>query len=232
MRILRLFTVILFVFALLGFLVATNVRFVTNASLLYSYGFEKYDIQTNTGIEHDELMSAAQQIRDYFNGTDEYISISVVKNGVSVLNLFNEREVLHMKDVKSLMKLVYRIQEISGIYLIFFSLTGLLLCKRKFLPILAKCSAIGGFVTFGLVVFVGLISFVGFSNLFTAFHVVSFSNDLWILDPRTDYLIRMFPEGFFFDATLWIGIATIVEAGLVALIALITLKRLAKNTTT
>ena len=231
MRILRLFAIILFVFALLGFLVATNVRFVTNTSLLYSYGFEKYDIQTNTGIKHDELMSAAQQIRDYFNGTDEYISISVVKNGVRVLNLFNEREVLHMKDVKSLMKLVYRIQEISGMYLIFFSLAGLLLCKRKFLPILARCSAIGGFVTVGLVVFVGLMSFVGFSNLFTAFHVVSFSNDLWILDPRTDYLIRMFPEGFFFDATLWIGIATIVEAGLVALIALITLKRLAKNTT-
>ena len=85
-------------------------------------------------------------------------------------------------------------------------------------------------MTVGLVLSVGLISFVGFSNLFTAFHVVSFSNDLWILDPRTDYLIRMFPEGFFFDATLWIGIATILEASLVVLIALTTLKKRAKTT--
>ena len=230
MRILGLFTLTLFVLALLGFLVTTNVRFVTNNSMFYSYGFEKYDIQTNTGIEHSELMSAAQQIRDYFNGTDEYISISVVKNGVRVLNLFNEREVLHMKDVKVLMKLAYRTQEITGTYMVIFSLAGLLLWKKKFLPTLARYSVIGGFVTVGLVLFVGLISFVGFSNLFTAFHVVSFSNDLWILDPRTDYLIRMFPEGFFFDATLWIGIATILEASLVVLIALTTLKKRAKTT--
>ena len=229
MRILGLFTLTLFVLAELVFLVTTNVRLVTNTSPLYRYGFNKYGISANTGIENTELMSASQQIRDYFNGSDEYISISVVKNGVRVINLYNEREVLHMKDVKSLMKLAYRIQEISGIYIIVFSLVGLLLWKRKFLSTLARYSVIGGSLTMSLIVLIALISLVGFSNLFTAFHMVSFSNDLWQLDPRTDYLIQMFPEGFFFDATLWIGIATILEAFLVILASLSILRAQGKN---
>ena len=61
----------------------------------------------------------------------------------------------------------------------------------------------------------GLDELVGFEALFRAFHVVSFSNDLWRLDPRTDYLIAMFPEGFFLDATLWIAGSTVLEAAVI-----------------
>ena len=37
------------------------------------------------------------------------------------------------------------------------------------------------------------------------FHELFFNNDLWILDPRTELLIRMLPEGFFFDMVVRIG---------------------------
>ena len=40
---------------------------------------------------------------------------------------------------------------------------------------------------------------------FRYFHLISFTNDLWILDPRRDYLIMMFPQGFFFDSTMFIA---------------------------
>jgi integral membrane protein (TIGR01906 family) len=71
-------------------------------------------------------------------------------------------------------------------------------------------------LTIGLVLAVGLLSLVGFDQLFLAFHLVSFSNDLWQLDPSRDYLIAMFPEGFFLDATLWIVASTVAEAALLA----------------
>ena len=76
----------------------------------------------------------------------------------------------------------------------------------------------------GLVVVVGLGSLIGFDRLFLAFHVVSFSNDLWQLDPRTDYLIAMFPEGFFLDATLWIVGSTVLEAMVVLGLSLLFLR--------
>ena len=214
----------LFVAAVPVFLIATNVRWVINAPVLYSYGFDRYEIPDRTGIRRSELLSAARQIRDYFSNTDEFIAVSVVRSGVHVENLYNSREVLHMKDVKGLVRGVYRIQEATGAYLAAFAVVGLAFWRRGFLPRLARYAALGGGVTLGLVALVGLASLAGFDRLFTAFHVVSFSNDLWLLDPSKDFLIAMFPEAFFFDATLWIAGSTVVEALLLVAVPLALLK--------
>ena len=53
---------------------------------------------------------------------------------------------------------------------------------------------------------------VDFSEAFVRFHEMAFSNDLWILDPRTDYLIMLYPEGFWLDATLRIAMLSAIEA--------------------
>ena len=37
------------------------------------------------------------------------------------------------------------------------------------------------------------------------FHHIFFNNNLWILDPAEDYMIRMLPEGFFYDMVMRIG---------------------------
>ena len=62
-----------------------------------------------------------------------------------------------------------------------------------------------------LTALVGVLSLVGFDRLFLYFHLISFSNDLWILDPSRDYLIAMFPQGFFFDATMLIAGLVVVQ---------------------
>lgn len=225
MKILRLVAIGVFVAAVPVFLVASNVRWVVNAPLLYSYGFDRHRISARTGIERDQLLSVARQIRDYFSNGEEFISIRAVVRGVRVENLFNSREVLHMRDVKGLVRGVYRIQEIAGAYLAAFVVIGLMAWRRGFLPYLARYIAWGGGATLGLVALVGLASLVGFDRLFLAFHLVSFSNDLWQLDPRTDYLIAMFPQGFFFDATMWIAGATVVEGALLSAVPLALLWR-------
>ena len=33
-----------------------------------------------------------------------------------------------------------------------------------------------------------------------------FTNDLWLFDPSTDLMIRMLPEGFFYDMVMRIGL--------------------------
>ena len=208
----RLVAVALFVVAVPVFLIATNVRAVINAPVLYSYGFDKYDIPAYTGIERGELLSAARQIRDYFNNGEEFLTVGVTWRGIRVENLYDSREVLHMKDVKGLVRGVYRIQEFTGGYLLAFAAAGLLVWRRRFIPRLARYAGMGGALTIGLLALVGLGSLTGFDRLFLAFHQVSFSNDLWLLDPRTSYLLAMFPEAFFFDATMIIAGLTVVEA--------------------
>ena len=213
----------LFIAVVPVFLVSTNVRIVINAPALYSYGFDRYDIPASTGIERDELLSAAAQIRAYFKNDEDLLDVRVFQRGIR-RSIYNEREVLHMKDVKGLVNGVYRVQLASGGFLIAVALAGFAVYGRRFSADLAGLASLGGFATLALAALVGLGSLVGFDRLFLAFHLVSFSNDLWQLDPSTDMLIAMFPQGFFFDATMAIAALSVVQALLLALIGPVCLR--------
>ena len=204
-------TIAIFLLAIPLFLIASNVRWATNEMQLYELGFDRYDIPVRTGIEKAELMRAGRQIRAYFNNSEEFLDMRVQFRGQEV-GLYNAREILHMKDVKGLVRGVYRGQEALGIYILGYILVGFWLSRRAFLTRLARHVMWGGGLTVALVLLVGLASLVGFDRLFRAFHLLSFTNDLWQLDPRRDYLIIMFPQGFFFWATVFIAMATILEA--------------------
>ncbi len=204
-----------FVVAVPIFLIAVSARWVINAPILYSFGFDRHRVAAYTGIERAELLSAGRQIRDYFNGNDEYLDVRIQVDGVR-RSIYNEREIHHMKDVRGLVRGVYRISEAAGAFLLVYILARLAIAGRPALLRVLKLLRYGGILTLAIVGGLGLGSLVGFDRLFLAFHLVSFANDLWQLDPRTDNLVRMFPQGFFLDATLWIAGSSIV--GAVALI--------------
>lgn len=224
LKILRLVAIVLFVALMPVFLITSSVRAVINLPLLYSYGFDKYNIPFATAIERDELISAGRQIRDYFNNDEEFIKISVVRRGIYIDQLYNEREIIHMKDVKGLVKGVYNIQLISGLYMLAFAAVGFAILRRAFVRMLAKYVGFGGAFTLGLVLLVGLGAAVGFERLFIAFHEISFSNDFWLLDPSKDFLIAMFPESFFFDATMLIAGITIAGGLLLSIVPAVYLR--------
>ena len=199
-------------------LITTNVRIVLNSATMYDYGFNKYKIEKYTGIEFEQLQAAVQQIRDYFNNDLEQITINISLHGDNIPNLFNEREILHMYDVKNLVKMVYMVQLYSAIllsagcvFMLFNSFTNRGILALKYI-------GRGGVFTFSLVIAVSILAIIGFDRLFLFFHLVSFSNDLWVLDPRHDYLIAMFPQGFFFDCTVVIAFLTLLEGGILSLI--------------
>ena len=196
-------------------LISTNARVVINFPGLYSYGFDRYDIPRRTGIERAELIDAGRQIRTYFNDDTELLDVRVFVGGIR-RSIYGEREVLHMRDVKGLVRGVYAVQYIAAAYMAVFLAVCVWLRRREAVPVAVRLLSYGGLLTLGLAALVGLGSLVGFDRLFLAFHLVSFSNDLWQLDPRRHMLLAMFPQGFFFDATMLIALLTVVEAGLLA----------------
>ena len=216
MEIARKAAVVLFIVLVPVFLITTSVRWVINFPGLYSYGFDKYNIPDYTGIQRDDLLDAGAQLRDYFNNHEELLIIRTFVLGVLVESLYNQREITHMRDVKDLVRNVYRVQEITGLYFLIFAAVGFYRSRRGFTENMLRVVSRGGVVTLSLVVVVGLLSLVAFNQLFLLFHLVSFSNDFWQLDPRRDYLIAMFPQGFFFDATMLIAFSTIALALLFA----------------
>lgn len=211
MRPFKILLVVVFVACIPVFLVTSNVRWVINAPFLYSYGFDKYDIPETTGIEREELIKAGATFRDYFNNDDDVLDVRVVQDGV-LRSIYNAREIAHMSDVKGLVKGVWDLHTATGGFIGAFLLVGALLYRRRWIGMAVRFVGWGGLASLGVLVAAGLIAIVGFDRLFLAFHLISFSNDLWQLDPRRDMLLIMFPQGFFLDATLWIVGSTIVEA--------------------
>ena len=217
----RIFNIILqalFIICAPLLLITTNVRIILNSAIIYDYGFNKYKIEKYTGIEFEQLQVAGQQIRDYFNNDLDQITINISLHGDNVPNLFNEKEILHMYDVKQLVKMVYLVQLYSAILLSMGCVFILFNPSTNGRILTLKYFSRGGMFTFSLVIAVSVLAIIGFDRLFLFFHLVSFSNELWILDPRHDYLIAMFPQGFFFDCTVAIAFLTLLEGGILSLI--------------
>lgn len=202
---------VLFVIAVPLFLVANSVTWAVNEPRLYHYGFDKYDISRVTGIDDEGLVAAAREIRAYFNSASEPIDIRAEIYGEERA-LFNQREVLHMRDVKHLIWGVYVVDLVTAIYILGFVGVGFFIYRRLFTAYFMRCLLWGGVLTLTFVVGVGLAALVGFDSLFLLFHQLSFSNDFWKLDPSRDYLVMMFPQGFWFDATLFVALVTVGQA--------------------
>ncbi len=192
---------ILFIISIPMLLITTDLKFALNDIRLYEYGFNKYDVSLATGLDSEELREIALEIIDYYNSDEELLDIDI----------YTEREILHMKDVKSLVHLDYTLQLISLIYIIIFILAGFALKRGQFWRKLVGGMMWGGWFTIALVIAVGVWALIDFDTLFHLFHLISFNNDLWRLSPA-DNMLPMFPQGFFNDAAMFITGAVILEA--------------------
>ena len=211
LRILVLCAAGLFVLCLPLFLITGNLRGAVNTARLYQYGFDKYDVSEETGIGDAELRRAAGELRGYFNSGEEFLQVTVVTEEGEELELFTDREVFHLKEVKDVVKLCYHLLWGSFGFLAAFIIGGFIWQRRRFTLPLAKLAFLGGALTIALLIILGITAMVNFDWLFDQFHYLFFTGETWRLS-STDYLLRMFPEGFFNDATLFVAGAIIVEA--------------------
>ena len=186
------------------------IAFAFNFQPLYEYGFYRYDVGKTTGLADSELSKAASGLIAYFNSNEEFINIVVQKNE-EPFQLFNEREIIHLHDVKGLIKLDYTVLVVSLIYTTLFA--GIMF-YRKQTRSLAAPAFWGGATSLALLTLTVAIAASNFDAFFTRFHQLSFANDFWLLDPSKDYLIMLFPGGFWQDASIFI-------AGLIGIVAVI-----------
>ena len=214
MRLMRFLSKLLFVTSIVVFLVSTNVRWASSTLTSYNFLFDVTKVESSSNISKDQLLRGAQQIIDYVQTNTEPLTVIIEVEGIDQ-QVYSEREILHMKDVKDLFQKTYKIQEFSAGYLLLFSLALIYWRKGKALHTIANLSAIGASLAVSLVLLIGLSSLLlSFQEVFNVFHYVSFDNDLWILSPDT-YLVRMYPYSFWLDATFLIGITTLVEGILI-----------------
>ncbi len=200
-------------------LVVTNIQLAFYNLWLYKYGYEKYQVSSYTGIPMSDLIHTSEQMIEFFNSRDGFPEIKVFKGGQNSV-LFNARETTHLEDVRDLLNRFITFRNIAALYIAVYSLSAMSFLKgRGILLVSSKVKKSGIITITGLALF-GFTSLFGFDQLFVEFHMLSFSNNLWQLTPSTDYLLMMFPDGFWFDSTMLIGLSTAMEAIALLLISI------------
>lgn len=169
----------------------------------YKEEYEKYNVTDSLDMTIEDVMEVTEYMMDYLIGREEVLSIETNVDG-ETKDFFNEQDRLHMEDVKNLFLGGLKLRTVC---LVLAVLLVLFLAATK--ADMRKQITRGYFLAlgvFGVLIVVLLCSFaVDFTASFTLFHEIFFTNDLWLFDPATDYMIRMLPEGFFYDMVMRIG---------------------------
>ena len=121
-------------------------------------------------------------------------------------------------EIKDLLQMGYKIYWIALAYVLIYILCFIKF-KRQQWRDLAHSVMLGCGISLGLIAVFGIAAFFNFDRVFLQFHLISFDNLYWQLDPTRDYLIMMFPQGFFYDTVIFSAIAIVTQALIVAGIA-------------
>ncbi|QUA52364.1 DUF1461 domain-containing protein [Aristaeella lactis] len=166
-----------------------------------------------TGLPETEYEGAGRMTAGYLTGREPVFQYVFSDAEGREYTCFQPHEADHMADCRNLIGLAGTLRWITGGLALLLAAAGVLLRKRK---------AFSGGMFTGLgaaaLVFSGIAAWAlaDFDGLFVTFHRVAFTNEGWLLDPRTDLLIRLMPLNFFI--TLGTGILVrILISGLVLL---------------
>lgn len=190
-------TVLASVLLILAALIISIEMFAINPGF-FEKEYDKLGTAQSIGVSSEDLSTVTNNLLDYTIGSRENLDMQVSIGG-EMQEVFGQREKDHMIDVKALYLAVRDFRTFSLIGAGILIIIAFMLSRKR--AILSLCRSFlyvsGGFLV--AVAALGIYAVADFTSFWTSFHHVFFTNDLWILDPRTDVLIMMVPEQFFFD---------------------------------
>ena len=204
---------LLFIVALLFF----SLQWTIDRPGFFFDKYEKLDHAKYMGMHTQELAAATVRMIDYMAGRADSIDIEVTVSGEKV-SMFNDRERAHMVDVRALYQsfrtFSYIALALFAALLAFFG--GTIVYEKGGKQSSLRVSGARAFLRAScifslLVVALGAWVLIDFNSFWTSFHLLFFTNDLWILDPATSRMINMMPLQLFYDivlrfAALFLGI--------------------------
>ena len=170
---------------------------------VYQKEYEKYDVLSELDMTMEDVMHVTREMMAYLRGDRETLSVVTTVEGEQQ-DFFNEQDRFHMEEVRGLFIGGLNIR-IGACIIAVLCLIFLLASRVDLKKILPRSyhAALG--ISGAFVLLLGIASIIDFNAVFVQFHHIFFDNDLWIFDPAEDYMIRMLPEGLFYDFVMRIG---------------------------
>ena len=174
------------------------LRFTINNRDYFLKTYQAMDIEAQIGISAEDSTDAIMAMIDYMEGRRQDIQLEVTEYGKAV-TMFNQQEIDHMVDVRNLYQRFCLVEYIGLVILA--GLWWAMLWARRRKPALAGLFRGGlwrALAVFGcILVILGIYSLVDFYDLWTRFHYMFFTNDLWLMDYNTCRMIRICPLDLF-----------------------------------
>lgn len=189
---------------LIGILTALHA--VGTDAALYHKLQSEAGILPGAGITDGDLQTLDAALADYLAGRPNELVLPLESDpeGYSVLTLavdgelrpaFGEREMTHLEDCAALFALLRKVRRRLIPWAVLLIVGGAwLLQDSKRARKIALLSPLILLIPLGAF---ALWAAIDFDGAFVFFHRVLFSNNLWLLDPRTELLIRICPESMF-----------------------------------
>ncbi len=178
--------------------------------------YEKYDVAPYVNMEMDDIMDVTVYMMEYLDGRQDELSIVSFVDG-ETQDFFNDNDRLHMADVRTMFIGVTIIMYVCFI-LAAVILVIMLIRKEDLRHELPRAFRHAGLILLALLAILGIACVIDFNAVFRVFHLIFFSGDSWLFDPAVDYMIRILPEGLFYDYVIWIivwfvGIMAVLTVG-------------------
>lgn len=198
----------LFISAILGiiFYNCFNLDFYKNFYL-------RENLAPSINTTDDELINNTTNLLEYLTNKAELNT-----------TWFSEKDILHMKDVRTLYNVSFNLMIFFIIIFILSTILIALVYKNYTMFYITKTfnKTLLAFIIL-IIVLAGIISY-NFNSFWIKFHQLLFSNDLWLLSPDESNLIKMVPEKFFISL-----ITTIILHILILFISLFVLNNIFKK---
>lgn len=166
----------------------------------FEWHYENRSITETTDMDIENLMYVTREMLDYLKGDRENLDMEAIIDG-EMQEVFGQREKDHMVDVQLLYFGARNIRRLGMLLICAVLLTGVVLKKDILVLALRRVKfVIAGLI--GILLVVGGLFALDFERYFTLFHEMFFSNDLWILNPRTDIMINMVPYSYFYSIVM------------------------------
>ena len=184
----------------LSFLFGIGVLFVVIVSSVCTIAFDKdfyvsfYErehLASQIGTEPEVLEDSIFSLLDYIEG-----------ECTEIADVFNEKEKKHMQDVRYLYNGFIFVRRICIVYMICTVLIFFWQERKHMFSYLAKGIVQASVLFLMMMAFLMLWAFTDFSDFWYRIHMLFFTNDLWILDPATDFMILICPENMFLNLCL------------------------------
>ena len=165
--------------------------------------FEAHAPTQRTGLPQEHYPAMADMVTDYLSGRMDSFQYTIPDGDGTEHLCFNATEQHHMRDVKQLFVLARSVMLVSLLLAALWGFGAWLL--RAWKRFTAAGALLGVLFTLAALTVLAVWAALDFNELFVLFHQISFSNNLWLLNPQTDLLIRLMPTDFFIHYAILLG---------------------------